>query len=47
MNFLTFIFKTVVEFLNVDFLKLWFFPFVALAFLATVPCIIRTLLTWR
>lgn len=33
--------------LDVGFLNLWFFPMIALAFLASVPCIIRYLTTWR
>lgn len=30
------------QFLSLDFLRIWFFPLIALAFLATVPAIIRS-----
>ena len=36
-----------VSFLDLDFLNLWFFPLIALCFLATIPCIVRALTIWR
>lgn len=47
MNFLNFIINILERYLDVDFLEAWFFPFLALAFLATVPMIIYSLITWR
>lgn len=35
------------SFLTVDFMSYWFFPLLALAFLATVPAIIRKFTQWR
>lgn len=34
-------------FVSADYMKLWFFPLVAFAFLATVPRIIRSFFEWR
>lgn len=39
-----FIIPLLAEFLNFEFLRFWFFPFFALAFVATVPAIIRAIL---
>ena len=47
VDFLTNIFDLLVSYLNLGFLNLWFFPMIALAFLASVPAIIRVLTTWR
>lgn len=47
VDFLNAIFDLLVSFLNVGFLNLWFFPMIALAFIASVPGIIRSLITWR
>lgn len=47
IDFLNNITKLLVSLLDVGFLNLWFFPMIALAFLASVPCIIRYLTTWR
>lgn len=33
--------------LDLDFLNLWLFPMIALAFVATVPAIVRYLISWR
>lgn len=37
----------VTSFLDLGFLNLWFFPMLALAFLAFFPTFIRSLFTWR
>lgn len=34
-------------FFQLDFLEYWFFPLMALALLATVPRILRSLFLWR
>ena len=47
LDFLNNCLALLVSLLDVGFLNLWFFPMIALAFLASVPCIIRLLTTWR
>ena len=47
IDFLSSVFDLVVSFLDLPFLTFWFFPLIALAFLASVPGIIRVLTTWR
>lgn len=32
---------------NLEFLRMWFFPLLALAFLATFPRIVRKFVEWR
>lgn len=47
MNFLKFVLNITAAYLDVDFLSAWFFPLLAFAFLATVPAIIHSLISWR
>ena len=47
IDFLSAVFDLVVSFLDSSFLAFWFFPMIALAFVATVPAIIRALTMWR
>lgn len=47
IDFLNSIFDLLVVYLDLGFLTFWFFPMIALAFIATVPAIIRTITTWR
>lgn len=47
MIFNRYLIDLVVSFADGDFLRLWFFPLIALAFIATVPYIFRSLFTWR
>lgn len=34
-------------FLSSPFLRLWYYPLIAMAFLATVPYVLRALFYWR
>lgn len=47
MNFLSSILYLLGVFCDIEFFKIWFFPLIAIAFLASVPGIIRVLTTWR
>lgn len=47
IDFLNNCLALIVSFLDLDFLNLWFFPCLALCFIATVPSIVRCLTTWR
>ena len=47
VDILTNMFDLLASYLNLGFLNLWFFPMIALSFLASVPAIIRVLTTWR
>lgn len=47
MMFPSYVLDLVVVFSESDFLQSWFFPLVALAFVGTVPYILRALFTWR
>lgn len=47
MVFLTYVDDLLFCFVELDFMTLWFFPLVALAFLVTVPRIVRSLFEWR
>lgn len=47
IDFLNSILALVVSFLDLGFLNLWFFPMIALSFVAFVPIFIKSLFTWR
>ena len=47
MNLLSGILSLLGVFCDVDYLSVWFFPLIAIAFLAAVPGIVRVLTTWR
>lgn len=47
MNLLSGILNLLGVFCDGDFLSIWFFPLIAIAFLASLPGIIRALTTWR
>lgn len=47
IDFFSYVYHTVVVFLNVDYLSIWFFPLLALGLIGLVPIIIRNLITWR
>lgn len=34
-------------YLHLEFMVMWFFPLIAMAFLSCVPGIIRNLISWR
>ena len=47
INFLNDIVALVSAFLDAQFLNLWFFPLIALCFIAFVPVFIKSLISWR
>lgn len=47
LEFLNSFFDLLVIFLDNDFLQYWFYSVICLAFIATVPAIVRSLLSWR
>lgn len=47
MVFLTYVDDLLAAFCDLDFMKMWFFPLIAFAFLTTVPRIIRSFFEWR
>lgn len=47
MNLLSGILSLLGVFCDIDYLTLWFFPLIAIAFLVSIPGIIRALTTWR
>lgn len=47
MIFITYVDDLLSAFLSLGYMKMWFFPLIAIAFLSTVPRIIRSLTEWR
>lgn len=47
MTLFPYIDDILVAFVSSDYMTFWFFPFIALAFLATFPAIVRSLFSWR
>lgn len=47
MNFLRYTTDLLISFLDPDFLAMWFYPLLGLAFIALVPRLIVSLFTWR
>ena len=35
------------SFFNLSFLRVWFFPMIALCFIVSIPAIIRVFTSWR
>lgn len=47
MIFTKYLFDIIVSFVTSAFLRFWFYPLIALAFIATVPYIFRSFFSWR